>query len=96
MAFLFVLGRRPSLLSINIYFARKFNQFGSGLHFIWLKVNFSENREVLSKYPKIKGYPHLLVLDKNGTLLRALPQVPPRLDGSLILVISLNRPAPNR
>ncbi|HSY26625.1 MAG TPA: thioredoxin family protein [Burkholderiaceae bacterium] len=48
-------------------------------HFIWVKINFSEeneNRDVLSKYPKIKGYPHLLVLDKDGTLLQSQSTAP--------------------
>lgn len=42
--------------------------------YIVVKVNFSpenENEAVLSKYPKIKGYPHLFVLDKTGKLLRS-------------------------
>jgi hypothetical protein len=41
-------------------------------NFIVLKINYSkenENKEFLSKYPKIPGYPHLFVLDKNGKLL---------------------------
>ncbi len=43
-------------------------------NFVTVKVNWSpENRNeaVLSKYPKIPGYPHLFVLDKNGTLLQS-------------------------
>lgn len=42
--------------------------------FIVVKVNFSqenENKAVLSKYPKINGYPHLFVLDKAGKLLHS-------------------------
>jgi thioredoxin-related protein len=42
--------------------------------FIVVKVNFSpenENKAVLSKYPEIKGYPHLFVLDKEGKLLHS-------------------------
>jgi thioredoxin-related protein len=42
--------------------------------FIVVKVNFSqenENKAVLSKYPKIEGYPHLFVLDKEGKLLHS-------------------------
>jgi hypothetical protein len=38
--------------------------------FVVLKVNFSrenENREFLSRYPEIPGYPHFFVLDKDGT-----------------------------
>ena len=41
-------------------------------NFITVKINFSpqnENEKVLSKYPKIPGYPHLFVLDTKGTLL---------------------------
>jgi len=43
-------------------------------NFVVVKVNYSkenENKEVLSKYPKITGYPHLFVLDKNGKLLHS-------------------------
>jgi thiol:disulfide interchange protein len=43
-------------------------------NFIWLKINFSpenENRELLSAYPKIPGYPHIFVLDENGHLLHS-------------------------
>jgi len=41
-------------------------------NFTWLKINFSEenkNDVFLSKYPQIKGYPHLYVLEKDGTFL---------------------------
>lgn len=40
--------------------------------FLIMKVNYSEanfNRDFLSAYPKIPGYPHLFVLEKDGTLL---------------------------
>jgi thiol:disulfide interchange protein len=43
-------------------------------NFVTVKVNWSpenKNEAVLSKYPKIPGYPHLFVLDKNGTLLHS-------------------------
>lgn len=43
-------------------------------HYLLVKVNFSqenENKAVLSKYPKINGYPHLFVLDKDGKLLHS-------------------------
>jgi len=43
-------------------------------NFITVKINFSpqnENEKVLSKYPKIPGYPHLFVLDTNGMLLHS-------------------------
>jgi thiol:disulfide interchange protein len=42
--------------------------------FITVKVNFSpenENRKVLSAYPEIQGYPHIFVLDTDGTLLHS-------------------------
>lgn len=41
-------------------------------NFVWLKINMSpenENTEFLAKYPKIPGYPHLYVLEKNGEFL---------------------------
>lgn len=43
-------------------------------NFVWLKINFSEtneNKEFLAKYPAIKGYPHLFVLDKDGAFLHS-------------------------
>lgn len=43
-------------------------------HYVTVKVNYSpenENEAVLSKFPKIKGYPHLFVLDKDGKLLHS-------------------------
>jgi thiol:disulfide interchange protein len=43
-------------------------------HYITLKINFSpenENRAVLSRYPRIPGYPHLFVLESDGTLLHS-------------------------
>lgn len=43
-------------------------------HYIVVKVNFSpenKNEAVLSKYPEIKGYPHLFVLEKDGKLLHS-------------------------
>ncbi len=42
--------------------------------FITVKVNYSpenKNEEVLSNYPKIAGYPHIFVLEKDGTLLHS-------------------------
>ena len=38
-------------------------------HYVWLKVNYSkqnENVAVLSRWPKVPGYPHLFVLDSSG------------------------------
>jgi thioredoxin-related protein len=43
-------------------------------HYVWLKVNYSaENRNttVLSKWPKVRGFPYLLVLDSDGKLLHS-------------------------
>ena len=42
--------------------------------YVVVKVNYSQenkNETVLSKYPKIEGYPHLFVLDKSGKLLHS-------------------------
>jgi thiol:disulfide interchange protein len=41
-------------------------------NFVTVKVNYSKenkNEKVLSRYPKIPGYPHLFVLDAHGKLL---------------------------
>lgn len=41
-------------------------------NFVRVKVNFSgenENKEVLSRYPAISGYPHMFFLDSKGKLL---------------------------
>ncbi len=41
-------------------------------HFVVVKINVSEenkNEKVLSKYPKVAGYPHIFILNKNGKLL---------------------------
>lgn len=41
-------------------------------NFVWLKINFSEenkNEAFLSAYPEATGYPHLFVLEKDGTFL---------------------------
>jgi thioredoxin-related protein len=43
-------------------------------NYVLVKVNFSkenENKQVISKYGKIPGYPHLFVLDKSGKLLHS-------------------------
>jgi thiol:disulfide interchange protein len=43
-------------------------------NFILVKVNVSkenENEKLLSSYPPVAGYPHLFVLDADGTLLRS-------------------------
>lgn len=42
--------------------------------FVTVKVNYSpenRNQAVLSKYPEIKGYPHLFILEKDGSLLHS-------------------------
>lgn len=43
-------------------------------NFVWVKVNWSpdnKNVALLSQWPKIKGYPHLFVLDGDGKLLHS-------------------------
>lgn len=43
-------------------------------NFIVLKVNYSEdnkNEKFLSKYPKVAGYPHFFILDKDGKILHS-------------------------
>ena len=43
-------------------------------NFIWLKVNFSKenpNEALLSRWPKVAGYPHFYVLDADGRLLQS-------------------------
>jgi thioredoxin-related protein len=43
-------------------------------HYVVVKINVSKenkNQEFLSKYPKVAGYPHLFVLDRNGKLLHS-------------------------
>lgn len=43
-------------------------------NFVWVKINFSpenENKEFLSAFPEITGYPHLFVLDAEGKLLHS-------------------------
>ncbi|MCK9211958.1 MAG: thioredoxin family protein [Ignavibacteriaceae bacterium] len=49
-------------------------EIDSTLHanFIVVKVNFSKenkNETFLSKYPKVEGYPHFFILEKDGKLL---------------------------
>jgi len=42
--------------------------------YVIMKVNMSEenrNQEFLGRFPKIKGYPHIFVLDSDGTLLHS-------------------------
>ncbi len=43
-------------------------------NFVVVKVNYSKenkNEKVLSRYPKIPGYPHIFILDGKGRLLRS-------------------------
>jgi thioredoxin-related protein len=43
-------------------------------NFVFVKVNFSKenkNEKFLSRYPKIEGYPHFFVLNKEGKLLHS-------------------------
>ena len=43
-------------------------------HYVVVKINVSkenQNKGLLSKYPKVAGYPHYFVLDKNGKLLHS-------------------------
>lgn len=40
-------------------------------NYVWVKVNWSpqnRNEALLSRWPRIKGYPHLFVLDETGRL----------------------------
>jgi hypothetical protein len=44
--------------------------------FVTLKVNWSEenrNEAFLSQYPKVPGYPHIFILDEDGTFLHSQP-----------------------
>jgi thiol:disulfide interchange protein len=43
-------------------------------YFVTLKINFSDenkNEVVLSRYPKVAGFPHIFVLDNDGNLLHS-------------------------
>lgn len=43
-------------------------------HFAFLRINYSKenkNETFLSRYPVIKGYPHIFVLNENGELLHS-------------------------
>jgi hypothetical protein len=42
--------------------------------YVTVKINVSEeneNKKFLSRYPKVPGYPHIFVLDADGTLLHS-------------------------
>ncbi len=58
----------------DFYSANKDLQDYLNKHYVFVKVNYSKenkNEEVLSKYPKIEGYPHVFILDKNGKLIKS-------------------------
>jgi thioredoxin-related protein len=43
-------------------------------NFIMVKINYSDenkNEQVLSRYPPVKGYPHIFVLERDGKLLQS-------------------------
>ncbi|MGE5364059.1 MAG: thioredoxin family protein [Bacteroidota bacterium] len=43
-------------------------------NYVVVKVNYSpenKNEKVLSRYPKVAGYPHIFVLDSKGTLIHS-------------------------
>ena len=43
-------------------------------HYVWVKVNWSpqnKNEALLARWPKVRGYPHLFVLDGEGRLLQS-------------------------
>jgi thiol:disulfide interchange protein len=43
-------------------------------NYVWVKVNWSKenpNDALLSRWPKVRGYPHLFVLDAGGRLLHS-------------------------
>ena len=43
-------------------------------NYVWLKLNWSpqnRNEAVLSRWPRVKGYPHLFVLDGDGRLVHS-------------------------
>jgi thiol:disulfide interchange protein len=43
-------------------------------HYVWVKVNWSKenrNEALLSRWPKVVGYPHLFVLEPDGRLVHS-------------------------
>lgn len=43
-------------------------------NYVWVKVNYSpdnKNEALLARWPKVKGYPHIFVLDADGKLLQS-------------------------
>ena len=57
------------------YFARDAEALAArNAGYVWVKVNWSKenrNEALLSRWPKIAGYPHLFVLDGDGRLLHS-------------------------
>ena len=56
-----------------------------GKNFLLMKVTYTKdqpNEAFLSKYPKIVGYPHLFVLDSDGTFLHSQDTTPLEKDGN--------------
>jgi len=60
---------------MNKYFKENDNVAESlAKNYLIVKINYSkenENKEFLGKYPPIKGYPHIFVLDSDGKLLHS-------------------------
>jgi thioredoxin-related protein len=57
-------------------FIEQNDEISNYLHsrYVVLKINYSKenkNDEFLAQYPKVDGYPHLFVLEKNGKLLHS-------------------------
>ena len=58
----------------DFYSANKDLQDYLNKYYVFVKVNYSKenkNEEVLAKYPKIEGYPHVFILDKTGKLIKS-------------------------
>jgi len=58
----------------NFYESNKDLQKYLDKHYVFVKINFSKenrNEAVLSKFPKIEGYPHIFILDKKGKLVKS-------------------------
>ena len=58
----------------DFYHSNKDLQSYLNKHYVFVKINFSKenkNEVVLSKFPKIEGYPHIFILDKKGKLVKS-------------------------
>jgi len=58
----------------NFYKSNKDLQEYLDKHYVFVKINYSKenkNETVLSKFPKIEGYPHIFILDKRGNLIKS-------------------------